>query len=490
MTFQNLDFAVFFAVLVPVYWALPQRWRNLLLLGASYVFYGWVHPWFVALIVAATLVDYASALGMATWPRYRKACLWLVIVSNVGLLGFFKYFGFFVGSISGVLAAAGWQVPRPVLNVALPVGISFYTFQAMGYVIDVYWRRARARTSLVDVAAFIAFFPSLLAGPIMRASNLLAQVEGERRFSAAAARDATVLVVWGLFKKLVIADNVGVIADKVFALKAPEFYVLWAGVFAFGIQLYADFSAYADIARGAAKWLGFDLIKNFEHPYLAKGPADFWRRWNIGLSTWFRDYVFLPVAYRISDRLTADRQFVLDAATRAYVGGMMMAMLTAGLWHGASWNFVLWGAYHGVLLAVARILGAGRGRRRRTRRWLVPARIAGMFLLANVGWLLFRETEAGALARDLSLSPLRSTVLGRQTGAYLFSLAFLYSIPLWVQSVWAELGGPDLVSAMIRDESRPDARKVAAQAVVAGVLFTAILVLRSTTSLDFIYFRF
>ncbi len=490
MTFQSLDFAIFFAALLAAYWALPHRWQNLLLLGASYVFYGWVHPWFVALIVAATLVDYASALGMVAWPRYRNACLWLVIVSNVGLLGFFKYFDFFVGSVTDVLAAAGWQVPRQVLNVALPVGISFYTFQAMGYVIDVYWRHARARTSLVDVAAFIAFFPSLLAGPIMRASNLLTQVEGERQFSAAAARDATVLIVWGLFKKLVIADNVGVIADKVFALKAPEFYVLWAGVFAFGIQLYADFSAYADIARGAAKWLGFDLIKNFEHPYLAVGPADFWRRWNIGLSTWFRDYVFLPVAYRISDRLTADRQFVLDATTWAYVGGMLMAMLTAGLWHGASWNFVLWGAYHGVLLAVARIVGAGRRRRRRTRRWLVPARIAGMFLLVNVGWLLFRESEAAALVRDLSLSPLQSTVLGRQTGAYLFFLAFLYSIPLWIQSLWAERGGPDLVSAMIRDESRTEVPKVAAQALLAGVLFAAILVLRSTTSLDFIYFRF
>jgi D-alanyl-lipoteichoic acid acyltransferase DltB (MBOAT superfamily) len=314
-------------------------------------------------------------------------------------------------------------------------------------------------------------------------------VEGERRFSAAAARDATLLIAWGFFKKLVIADNVGVIANKVFALKAPEFYVLWAGVFAFCIQIYADFSAYADIARGVAKWLGIDLIRNFEHPYFARSPAEFWQRWNISLSTWFRDYVFLPVAYRISDRLTSDRRVVLDATTWAYVGGMMVTMLTAGLWHGASWNFVLWGGYHGLLLALARILGAGR-KRRRTRRWLAPIQVAGMFLLTNLGWLLFRETDFAALARDLSLSPFQATMLGRQTGAYLFFLTFLYAVPLVIQSVWAECGGRDLVSAMVQEETRTDGRVVAAQAILAGVLFAAVLVLHSTVSLDFIYFRF
>ena len=305
-----------------------------------------------------TVVDYLAARGMDLRPSRRKAFLWLAVVANLGLLGFFKYFNFFVDNLAAVLAAAGWQVPRPALDVALPVGISFYTFQALSYVIDVYWRRTPARRSLVDVSAFIAFFPSLLAGPIMRAATLLPQIERERRFSAPAARDATLLLAWGFFKKLVIADNVGVIADKVFALRSPEFFVLWAGVFAFCIQIYADFSAYADIARGVAKWLGIDLIRNFEHPYLATGPTDFWRRWNISLSTWFRDYVFLPVAYRLSDSMPSDRRILVDTATWAYVGGMIVTMLAAGLWHGASWNYVIWGAYHGVLLALARIAGA------------------------------------------------------------------------------------------------------------------------------------
>lgn len=490
MIFHSLDFAIFFVLLTAAYWTLPRRGQNALLLAGSYLFYGWVHPWFLLLIAATTAVDYGTALGMDLQPARRRAYLWLALAVNLGLLGFFKYFNFFADNIAAVMAAAGWQAAGPAMNVVLPVGISFYTFQALSYVIDVYWRRTPARRSLLDVAAFIAFFPNLLAGPIMRATTLLPQIERARRFSSPAARDATLLLAWGFFKKLVIADNVGVIANKVFALQSPEFFVLWAGVFAFGIQIYADFSAYADIARGAAKWLGIDLIKNFEHPYLAKGPTEFWRRWNISLSTWFRDYVFLPVAYRISDRMSSDRRLLFDAATWAYVGGMMLTMLTAGLWHGASWNFVIWGAYHGVLLALARIVGVARRRRRRVRRWLAVPQIAGMFLLTNVGWLFFRESDLAQLIRHLGLSPFQSTPLGRQAGAYLFFLALLYSLPLWIQSLWAEAGGRDLVAAMTSDEPRPVAWAVAAQALLAGLLFAAMLVLHSTTSLDFIYFRF
>jgi D-alanyl-lipoteichoic acid acyltransferase DltB (MBOAT superfamily) len=488
--FHSLDFLIFFALMVALYWALPHRWQNILLLAGSYVFYGWVHPWFLTLIFATTFIDYSSARGMDAWPSRRKAWLWLSIVTNFGLLGFFKYFNFFVDNVAEVLGLLGWQISRPMLSIVLPVGISFYTFQSMSYTIDVYRRHTKARTSLVDVATFVSFFPHLVAGPIMRATTLLPQVEAPRRFSAAAARDATLLMAWGFFKKLVIADNVGVIANKVFALKAPEFYVLWAGVFAFCIQIYADFSAYTDIARGTAKWFGFDLIRNFEHPYLATSPTEFWRRWNISLSTWFRDYVFLPIAYALSRRITPDRMLGLDATTWAYIGGMLVTMLVAGLWHGASWNYVMWGAYHGVLLGLARVAGAIGRPSRRARRWRTPLQLAGMFILTNIGWLLFRETEFTALVRDLRLSPFGTSVLGRQTGAYLFLLALLYSIPLWVQSVWAELKGRDLVSAMIVDEARTDVGVVTAQAVLAGLLFAGVLVLHSVTSLDFIYFQF
>jgi D-alanyl-lipoteichoic acid acyltransferase DltB (MBOAT superfamily) len=381
-----------------------------------------------------------------------------------------------------VLAAAGLHVSLPVLRVILPVGISFYTFQAMSYTVDVFRGELRARRSLLDVAVFISFFPHLVAGPIQRASYLLPQVEQDRRFSIAKATSGFYLMVWGFFKKLVIADNVGVIANKVFALSDPSFEILWAGVFAFAVQIYADFSAYTDIARGSSRWLGFELTENFDHPYMARNPADFWRRWNISLSTWFRDYVYIP--------LGGSR-----ASEAAWARNVLVTFLLSGLWHGASWNYVLWGLYHGVLLVVTRahqILrpakGTEPGAAPRASR-LAPRAVlqtAGMFVLTLFGWLLFRETELSAIVRDLRLSPWNSSPFERQAGLYLFLLAFGYSIPLWAQSIWVERhrGLPR------SDEEEPSLGAAVLKAFACGAAFTAILVLRSRTSLDFIYFQF
>ena len=290
------------------------------------------------------------------------------------------------------------------------------------------------------------------------------------------------LIVWGLFKKLVIADNVGVIANKVFALQDPEFFVLWAGVFAFAIQIYADFSAYTDIARGVAKWYGFDLIRNFERPYLATGPADFWHRWNISLSTWFRDYVYIP--------LGGSRRGPWRVAAN-----LMITFLASGLWHGASWNYVLWGAYHGAVVdrrpqrrghrckpAVAEAPGPSR--------WLRPLQVMAMFVLTCIGWLIFRETELESTARRLAAVPSASTALGRSAGLYLFLLVVLYSMPLWIHDLWVELRGPDLVAAIEVHEHSPLWPRVAAQAALCGVMFAAIVMMRSQTALNFIYFAF
>ena len=488
MIFHSLDFLAFFLIVVAAYWLMPMRAQNLLLLGASYVFYGWVHPWWPALLFATTFIDYWSARGMtatddaddadgAAVVRRKRAWLALSVVTNFGLLGFYKYFGFFVDNVAAAGAALGWNVPRVALSIALPAGISFYTFQSMSYTIDVYRGHAPARTRFVDVAAFVSFFPHLVAGPIMRATNLLPQFERERRFSAAAARDASVLVVWGFFKKLVIADNVGVIANKVFALETPDFFLLWAGVFAFAIQIYADFSAYTDIARGVAKWFGFDLIRNFERPYLASGPADFWRRWNISLSTWFRDYVYVPLG-------GSRRGPVRQAAN------IMITFLASGLWHGASWNYVLWGAYHGVLLVIARAAGAIWSPPAAMRASLRPLQAAAMFVLTCIGWLIFRETELPQLVSDLRLVPSASSALDVSAGAYLFLLVGLYSVPLWIQDLWVELKGPDLLAAIELPEGAVPWVRVGAQAALCGVMVAAILTLRSQTSLDFIYFAF
>jgi alginate O-acetyltransferase complex protein AlgI len=475
--FHSLDFLVFFVLVVALYWSLPHRGQNILLLIASYVFYGYVHPWFLILIGASTVVDYSAARAMDLWPRHRRKFLWLSVVSNFGMLGFFKYFNFFVDNVADVLSAAGMSVNMPLLRILLPVGISFYTFQAMSYTIDVYKGELQARRSLIDLAVFISFFPHLVAGPIQRASFLLPQVESPRRFAVDKAHSGFVLICWGFFKKLVIADNVGVIANKVFALADPTFYILWAGVFAFAIQISADFSAYTDIARGTSRWLGFELTENFDHPYLARSPADFWRRWNISLSTWFRDYVYIP--------LGGSR-----GGSVRWARNVLVTFLLSGLWHGASWNYVLWGFYHGLLLIVTRAGSIVRPSSPVSQpAWLTVPQIVGMFVLTNIGWLMFRETDVTAIWRDLTLSPFGVSALDRQTGLYLFLLAFLYSVPLWIQSIWVDVNRaavkptPDAVPAASWS-------RIALHGVACGLAIAAILVFRSRTSLDFIYFQF
>ncbi len=496
MIFHSLDFVAFFLIVTAIYWVLPHRGQNLLLLVSSYVFYGYVHPWFLVLIGASTIVDYYAARGMQAWPERRRLLLWLSIGSNLGMLAFFKYFNFFVDNVHAVLTAAGWQTNPVLLRVLLPVGISFYTFQTLSYTIDVYRREMPARASLLDFAVFVSMFPQLVAGPIVRASYLLPQVEARRRFSWNAARTGLLKICWGFFKKLVVADNVGVVANKVFALSDPTFPILWAGVFAFAIQIYADFSAYTDIARGTARWLGYELPENFDHPYFARSPSDFWRRWHISLSTWFRDYVYVPLGGSRGGELKWARN-------------ILATFLLSGLWHGASWNYVLWGLYHGLLLIATRARAMMKPVRvsagvaplasgDRASRWpqlpllrplLVTAQTLGMFLLTLIGWLIFRETELAALVRDFRLSPFSAPALDYRIGAYLFSLALIYSIPLWVQGIWVETARDPQGR---RPDEAPSATwsEIALQGVACGAAIAVILVFRSTTSLDFIYFQF
>jgi alginate O-acetyltransferase complex protein AlgI len=497
MTFHSLDFVVFFLVVTVVYWRLPHRPQNVFLLAASYVFYGWFEPWFCLLLAGTTLVDWYAALKMDPDPSLtaeayahpadavrarRKRWLVLSLISNLSVLGFFKYFNFFVESVQGGLTALGLQTSLPVLQIVLPVGISFYTFQSLSYTIDVYRGRMRACRPLLDFALFVALFPQLVAGPIERASALVPRVLTPRVFNLVVARDATVLMAWGLFKKLVIADNVGVIANRVFSMKDPGFEMLWAGVFAFGIQIYADFSAYTDIARGSARWLGFELMKNFDHPYLATSPSDFWRRWHISLSSWFRDYLYIPLG---GSRHGLPRTLL----------NVMITFVISGLWHGAAWNFVAWGTFHGLMLVVERAWGAIRsvGRhhgRRRLPVWRAVPQWALMFILVHIGWLMFREADAAMLWRDLTLVPGTAPLDERQAGLYLFLISFTLSLPLWAHSLWTFWHGRSYTERPHVREAEVTTTTVAWQAIAVGAMFATILVLRSRTSLDFIYFAF
>jgi len=464
--FHSVDFVVFFVVVLVVYFRLGHRAQNLFLLVASYVFYGYAEPWIVVLLAATTLVDYFAGLGLARYPEKKRLLLALSLTSNLGVLGFFKYFDFFVDNVVAALEALGFHPSRPTLSVVLPAGISFYTFQSLSYTIDVYRGKLAARRNLLDFATFLSLFPQLVAGPIERATRLLPQVESERRFDPAVAREALMLMAWGFFKKLVVADNVALVANRTFSLDQPGFALLWVGTFAFAVQIYADFSAYSDIARGAAKLLGFELMKNFDHPYLSQTPSEFWRRWHISLSTWFRDYVYVPLG---GNRVGPVRQHL----------NVLVTFLLSGFWHGASWNFVLWGAYHASLFFLYEVVQRVSPVLLSARLLAVP-RVVVFFALTNVGWLMFRETDISRLFAAFRLSPAATTGPEAMAAAYLLGLTLAFALPLVVDTV--------LAGARVR--AILERRVVLAQGSALVVLALGMACFHSVATSDFIYFQF
>ncbi len=299
MLFNSFSFALFLPTVFAAYWLIGSRRRqNLFLMIASYVFYGWWDWRFLGLILLSSCVDYvaAHAIHASSIQTVRKRWFSLSLSVNLGLLGFFKYFNFFAASLHSSMASVGVELSGPTLSIVLPVGISFYTFQTLSYTIDVYRRRIEPVREPIAFFAFVAFFPQLVAGPIERASNLLPQFQRSRSFDPVAARDGMRQILWGLFKKVVVADSAGVLADQVFAQShLMSGSTLLLGAFYFSIQIYGDFSGYSDIAIGTARLLGFDLMRNFAFPYFSRDIAEFWRRWHISLSTWFRDYVYIPM---------------------------------------------------------------------------------------------------------------------------------------------------------------------------------------------------
>ncbi len=340
MLFNSLSFIIFFAVVFSVYCVLRHRWQNRFLVIASYLFYGWWDARFLALIAVSTLVDFYVAQRMEAGGA-RRRWLWVSVGVNLSILGFFKYFGFFVESAVEALAALGFSAGSWRLDIALPVGISFYTLQTLGYTIDVYRGEVRAVRKLWDFALFVCFFPQLVAGPIERAKRLLPQIQSARRLTWDGVSQGCSLLMLGYFKKCAVADNLAPAVDRFF--ESPTSYEPWQlmlGLYAVAFQFYGDFSGYSDIARGAARLLGFDLMLNFRQPFFASSITDFWRRWHISLSGWLRDYVYFPLG---GSRANVHRN-------------LMLTMLLAGLWHGAAWTYVMFGALHGVYLVAERVI--------------------------------------------------------------------------------------------------------------------------------------
>jgi D-alanyl-lipoteichoic acid acyltransferase DltB (MBOAT superfamily) len=377
MLLDSAIYMVFLALVVASYWRLGRRGQNVLLLAASYFFYAWWDWRFLLLMAASTSADYwiARLLHRCERTTTRRNLLIASLALNFGFLGYFKYFNFFVDSFAGLVGLAGFHaLPHALWKVVLPPAISFYTFQEVAYIVDVYQRKLEPADSLLEYALFIGFFPHLIAGPIQRPGHLLPQVQRARRFDARKAYDGAMLILSGLFRKCVIADSCAQLANAAFDGKMGRSgWATLLGAYAFAFQIYGDFSGYSDIARGSAQLLGFHFMVNFRQPYLATSLQDFWRRWHISLSTWLRDYLYVPLG---GNRAGPSRTQV----------NVLLTMLIGGLWHGASWNFVLWGGLHGGALAAERKLGLGEARSTEAR-WL---RRALVFHVVCFAWIFFR----------------------------------------------------------------------------------------------------
>ncbi|MCW5849842.1 MAG: MBOAT family protein [Anaerolineae bacterium] len=391
MLFNSIDFLVFLPLVFLLYWAVGAHTtrRNAVVLAASYVFYGWWDWRFLGLIALSTAVDYAVGRGLATEedPRRRKLLLWTSLAVNLGLLGFFKYANFFIESFTDAFTFMGTPIAADRLDIVLPVGISFYTFQTLSYTLDVYHRRLAPSRDALAFSAYVAFFPQLVAGPIERATSLLPQFAAPRVFDRSSAVDGLRQILWGFFKKVVIADNCALLVDGVFGAHvqmAGSTLLLASVLFAF--QIYGDFSGYSDIAIGTARLFGFGLMRNFAFPYFSRDIAEFWRRWHISLSTWFRDYLYVP--------LGGSR-----GGTAMRVRNTFIIFLVSGFWHGANWTFVVWGALNALYFLP--LLLAGRNRTHlgtvaegRLLPTLADAlRMLLTFLLTCLAWVFFRAED-------------------------------------------------------------------------------------------------
>lgn len=389
MLFNSIEFLVFLPLVFLGYWFVfkPLKWQNLFIIAVSYLFYGWWDWRFLLLIALTSFCSYLSGLYLERYEGNRKRQKWISasnITLNLLILCLFKYFNFFSENLATLFQAFGLQLDFVTLNILLPVGISFYTFQALSYTIDVYQHKIKATHDPIAFFAFISFFPQLVAGPIERATNLLPQFSQPRRFDYDKAVDGMRQMLWGFFKKMVVADNCALFANGIFEnYQTMSGSALFMGALFFTIQIYGDFSGYSDIAIGCARLFGINLMQNFNYPYFSRDIAEFWRRWHISLTTWFRDYIYIPLG---GSRVGKWKGF----------RNTMIIFLVSGFWHGANWTFIAWGAYHAFLFLPLFLLGKNRKYRNTVAEGkLLPSfkevlQMGTTFLLVVIGWVFFR----------------------------------------------------------------------------------------------------
>jgi alginate O-acetyltransferase complex protein AlgI len=467
MLFNRWSFFGFFTAVYVAYRLLPRRPQNVLLLAASYVFYSFWDYRFVSLLVISTLADFwfGQALGEASSPRRKRTLIRASVTLNLLFLGVFKYFDFFVGSFAALLTRLGINAHLPVLGIVLPVGISFYTFMSLSYTIDVYRGVTKPADSLLDYALFVAYFPHLVAGPIVRDTILLPQLQKERVVTFQMVQSGALLVLIGLTRK-VAADYLANDVEAVFAAPAEHGSVTVAiGVVMFALQIYGDFAGYTDIARGISRMMGIELVRNFAHPYFATNITAFWRRWHMSLSSWLRDYLYIPLG-----------------GSRGPPGigyrNLMLTMLLGGLWHGASWNFVIWGGMHGIALCVHKLWLRGRKVDEDPPRSIgTLASWAFTFSWVSFAWIFFRaRTLAGAASVISRLAHFHGGV----ERSYVKHLVTVLVIVLVL----------DVPQYIYRDELAFFRWRWSARGFVYATLVTVAILIHTGRNVPFIYFQF
>jgi len=483
MLFNTIDFAIFLPIVFLLYWFATNNNRkvqNILLVLASYVFYGWWDWRFLSLILFSTLVDYTVGLGLQNQNnnRKRKLLLWTSILVNIGFLGFFKYFNFFLDNFIQAFSLFGVQIQGSSLNIILPVGISFYTFQTLSYTIDVYKRKIEPTRDFIAFTAFVSFFPQLVAGPIERASNLLPQFLKERNFKYANAVVGLKQILWGLFKKVVIADNCAYFADIIFS--NSEYYsgsTLVLGALFFTFQIYGDFSGYSDIAIGTARLFGFRLMQNFAFPYFSRDIAEFWRRWHISLSTWFRDYLYIPLGGSRGGMLKRIRN-------------TLIIFIVSGFWHGANWTFIVWGALNAIYFLPLLVT---RNNRRNIEivayNSVFPTfrelgAILLTFILTVFAWIFFRAENISHAMDYISTIFSKSFFDEVSFWGYKYARILYFLIPAFIIVEWIGRKGQFAIEKIGLTWKRPF------RWLLYAVIVFLIGILMRTNETPFIYFQF
>jgi len=482
MLFNSFEFVIFFVIVFFIYYKSYDnlKFQNALLLISSYVFYGWWDWKFLSLIVISSVCDYAigKAIDENNDKKKRKRLLILSLLINLGILGFFKYYNFFAESFTDFIGMFGFEANPFLLKIILPVGISFYTFQTMSYTIDIYRGKMKSNKNLLQFMTFVSFFPQLVAGPIERASHLLPQFSKKRKFDVFEFKEGAKQALWGLFKKIVIADNCAFYANQIFENSdAYPGSVLVIGVILFAFQIYGDFSGYSDIAIGISRMMGIDLMQNFKSPYLAENIQDFWRRWHISLSTWFRDYVYIPLGGS-----------KVDSSFRRSLN-IIITFTVSGFWHGANWTFIIWGALHSLFYFVQTAYSKNMATVK-----ILPTKLVNIFsilvtfIAVTFAWIFFRAesfTHAMNYISEIASSSIISSPVGHLKLMGSSVKPFIIIISLVYLSIF------EIKNRDARYSFQVGHFKAPVRTLIYCSLLLILIFFRATNGkLDFIYFQF